>query len=56
MPPHLFAAARGSNRDFNERGIQGLVFSVRAGAEWTGKMMAESTTQNVRIDRSVPDA
>ena len=56
MPSQRFAAARGSNSDFSERGIQGLVFLVGAGAERTGRMLAKSARQRVRRDRSVLDA
>ena len=56
MPPHKFDAARGSKRDFSERGIQGLVSPVGAGAERTGRMQVERARQRVRTDRSVPDA
>ena len=54
--PHWFAAARGSKRDFSERGIQGMVFPIGAGAEWAGRMVAKKARQRVRMDRSVPDA
>ena len=56
MPLHLFVAARGSKRDFSERGIQGLVLCVEVGAERAGESVAESVKQRVRTDRSVPDA
>ena len=56
MPPQGFDAARGSKRELSERGIQGLVFAVGAGAERTGRAIAESARQRVRVDRSVPDA
>ena len=42
MPPHRFDAARGSRREFRERGINGLVFSLEQGAERVGKMVAKS--------------
>ena len=56
MPPHLFVVARGSKRDFSERGTQGLVLSVGAGAERTCRKVVERTKQRVRVERSVPDA
>lgn len=56
MGPHWFAAALGSKRDLKERGIQGLVFPIGAGAEWAGRMVAERARQRARTDRSVPDA
>lgn len=56
VPPHLFAAARGWKRDFSWFGILGLVFPMRAGAERTGRMMAERARQSMKTDGTVPNA